>query len=73
MLIETADVSPAKRTFRRDVFANRLMGLVQTIFVSVSHWHRHDGGLAKRVRGCARAIDAVEEQLRPTKAPPPTA
>lgn len=41
MFIETADVSAAKRTFRRDAFASWLMELVQTIFVSVGHWHRH--------------------------------
>jgi hypothetical protein len=72
-LIETADVSAAKRTFRRDVFASRLIELVQTIFVSVGHWRRHDGDLAKRVRGCARAIDAFEELLRLTLALPPNA
>jgi hypothetical protein len=72
IFIETADVSAAKRTFRRDVFASPLMELVQTIFVSVGHWHRHNGGLAKQVDGCARAIDAFEEQLRLTQASPPT-
>jgi hypothetical protein len=73
IFIETADVSAAKRTFRRDVFASRLMELVQTIFVSVGRWHRHNGGLAKPVGGCARAIDAFEEQLRLTQALPPGA
>jgi hypothetical protein len=73
MFIETADVSAAKRTFRRDAFASWLMELVQTIFVSVGRWHRHDSGLAKQVSGCARAIDAFEEQLRLTQAASPIA
>jgi hypothetical protein len=47
------------------------MELFQTILYLRRSLAWCDDGLANQANGCARAIDALEEQLRLTNAPPP--
>src|SRR6478672_2544365 len=56
---------------RLDRVARSLMELFQTILCLRRSLAWYDDGLANHANGCARAIDALEEQLRLTNAPPP--
>jgi hypothetical protein len=68
---EIAYMSAVAIALRLDRVARSLMELFQTILCLRWLLAWYDDGLANQANGCARAIDALEEQLRLTNAPPP--